>query len=500
MGKNCGRSPRAVILHTVVFDYDPLPLDSGSNENSGGMLQLKDKVVIQLQNSNERTWTVTDLLGHYDPLPHEPLAIRNEAIRHLLPTALECYDELSEAALLHYDFWKNLLPQRIEACQFNYQTQVSHICPWELTINENGLIYRDKGRVQDYSPHGQAVYHQLFSDFWFYGPLMPIPELSLRKKLVAIIRNAFLQAGSKASYAHFALFEYPVFPVSPPLWENEDGFVILRNYGIEYGRTNIRDGLLFIDFLSYEQFLSRPETSPASLTPDIRQEIHHYLSQNISPPERQRAIPPDKLVSKRLFMENGGNIGYIHRDGFGDVYRPGPGDEVAWREELIEKYKTRLPQEDHESVLMELVESLQYNGVEDVEALLEAAAASTDSLVQRQSIAMVLARKFSQDKSVAVLLTLLEGEDSYWRDYVFKSFFRMRSNRVVQEWIVQCLQGDNEVYFKNARDVLQMWGYFGEPALQNNAHLRALSWEARVAAPADFQSDLQALIKIIYGE
>lgn len=98
----------------------------------------------------------------------------------------------------------------------------------------------------------------MFSDFWFYGPLLPIPDLFLRKLLVATIRNAFIQAGSPASYKHFELFEYPEVNDSNHYWQNGDyeasDFVCVRYYGIEIGATNWRDGLAYQWFLSFEYF------------------------------------------------------------------------------------------------------------------------------------------------------------------------------------------------------------------------------------------------------
>lgn len=92
----------------------------------------------------------------------------------------------------------------------------------------------------------------MFSDFWFYGPSLPIPELFLRKQLVAIIRNAFMQAGSPASYKHFELFEYPTIGDVTLNWVNGDhnvsDFISIRDYGIEIGATNWHDGLVYLKF------------------------------------------------------------------------------------------------------------------------------------------------------------------------------------------------------------------------------------------------------------
>ena len=106
---------------------------------------------------------------------------------------------------MRYDFWKQFNPDRIVEQKFQYTTKVTNTYQWELTIDSKGLHYKDISG--DYTSQLGALTDQLFSDFWFYGPLLPIPDLSLRKLLVATIRNAFIQAGSPASYKHFELFK-----------------------------------------------------------------------------------------------------------------------------------------------------------------------------------------------------------------------------------------------------------------------------------------------------
>lgn len=303
------------------------------------MLTFQDDIIHQQLEGFEKSWTIFELLETYNPLPGEPLSDRNDAMRQILNAAEERFRELSPTALLRYDFWKNLQPQRITKHCYEYTTQVTDTYQWEFVLQAEGLFYKDISG--EYGPAGK-VYEQLFSDYWFYGPLMPLPDLHTRKWVIAHIRNAFLQAGSPSSYQHFDLFEYPKLN-DQLYWETGDAsvqdFLVLRAHGIEYGRTNWRDGLVFVDYLSFERFLTQPSAGEAYLTADIRSTIEQYLAPKASPKLGKSATSAadTSAISKRLFMENGGQKHYIYLDGFGDIYDATPAQEAAWRKELLEK-------------------------------------------------------------------------------------------------------------------------------------------------------------------
>ncbi|MCF8248245.1 MAG: hypothetical protein K9J37_23650 [Saprospiraceae bacterium] len=487
------------------------------------MLQFNDNTILQTGEGFEKNWSIPELLETYDPLPGEPLADRNNAFQQIRYAAEEMYSELSPAALLRYDFWKNLLPKRIPEQRYEYTTKVTDTYKWELLLNSEGLYFKDISG--EYGSAG-TVYPQFLSDFWFCGPLLPLPDLDTRKWVISHIRNAFVQVGGPAYDGHFKLFEYPAPQISPQVWEKGDhvasDFVTLRDYGVEYGRQNWHDGLVYLNFLSFEHFLTRPDHLPPILTPEIRQGIHQHLlgearmapmpgheiaqyptkMTHTQPVEVKKQPEPVSMVvpagneeSKRLFMENGGRTHYIHLDG--DVYNATPEEEEAWRKELIENYTQRLKEETNETTLAQLVSTLLYNNAVNVkEMLLERAATANDR--DKQTIAIVLGRHFDDEDSVNLLVSLLDQEPAdYWRDFVFNSLFHMFKNPTAKRFIIQCLKGDNEAYFKKAVDVVQMWGYFGDNKLLDTELLLHLSWADKTANKEGFHNSLQKAISII---
>ncbi len=464
------------------------------------MLQFNENTLHQTTGSFHKIWTIPELLETHNPLPGEPLAERNAAMQQAIWMAEEMFSELSEAARLRYDFWKLLLPRRIAEQRFEYTTKVMHTSQWELMINELGLFYKDISG--EYDNRLGWISEQLFSDFWFYGPLMPIPDLQVRKQLVAAIRNAFLQAGSPASYKHFELFEYPTQPVSPNYWEFGDykasDFIAVRDYGIETGATNWRDGLAWQSFLSFENFLTLPPGEHSTITPEIRAKIEKHLARKAPEMRANNSPVPDgNAESKRLFMDNGGNSHYIHLDG-GDAYRATANEEAAWRAELIENYKSRLSEEDHVAILEHIARGLKFNGVENVGDLLFEATKKANPKVQ-QSLAIVLVEKFDPERGAEALISLLEyeAETDYWRNYVFNSFFRMRDNKTVQNFLIECLRGDDEIRFKKSVDVLLMWGIYGDNTLTDKDLLGALNWDDATANDPNFRAALEKTINII---
>ena len=143
------------------------------------MLIYQENSILQQIEGFEKEWTVPDLLQTYNPLPGEPLPHRNEAMKHILPMAEMIYENLSKQALLTYQFWKQIQPQRIEEHTCTYSLKISKTYNWKLVLNSEGIFYHDITPLYGQIP-GQ-VFEQLFSDFWLYGPLVPVPDLKTRK-------------------------------------------------------------------------------------------------------------------------------------------------------------------------------------------------------------------------------------------------------------------------------------------------------------------------------
>jgi len=176
------------------------------------------------------------------------------------------------------DFQKLFIPGNLEPRIFSYTTRVSNIYQWELEVNAGGLFYKDISGC--YSQLKNHVTKQEFSDFWFFGPSMPIPDLETRKWLVDAIREALSDPDRSLARSHFPLFEYPRY-ANPPMWEDGDyiasNFVLMRDYGLEYGNQNFHDGLVHLDFFPFEYCLTLPEIAREKLGENVWEDIHRRL-------------------------------------------------------------------------------------------------------------------------------------------------------------------------------------------------------------------------------
>jgi len=87
------------------------------------MLEIKKNKIIQTIGDKKKEWTIQELLDNPDPLSGEPLELRNAAMFKVVEMAEVLYNELSKTALLRYDFWKQLKPDRIVEQNFQYNSK-----------------------------------------------------------------------------------------------------------------------------------------------------------------------------------------------------------------------------------------------------------------------------------------------------------------------------------------------------------------------------------------
>ena len=330
--------------------------------------------------------------------------------------------------------------------RFNYTVKITDTYQWELEINPSGLFYKDVSGLYNQSP--DRITSQEISDFWTYGPLLPVPDPDIRKRLLDIIRKDY----HPGSEAHFPLLEYPVYAI-PPMWTSGDfrasDFVIMRDYGLEYGRENFHDGLVHLGFVSFEYCLTKPEFAQQRLGYAVWEDAISRM------PDRGDVRLPVKTV-----------------------ILPHPSVEKA--------------------ELQRRIAALDDPGQPDAERALIEWAGSAVAL-NRFDAAQALWERNRGEESVSLLLSLLEEEDPehYWRNIVFNILYKRYSSRTVRNRIIQCLEGEREDYFKKAVDALRMWSLFENTKLAEPGLLQALSWENKVQGAAGFREAVKKVDLLI---
>ncbi|MEQ1745736.1 MAG: hypothetical protein ABMA02_09940 [Saprospiraceae bacterium] len=428
------------------------------------MLQFTENGILQIGNGPDKNWSVGDLLEAFEPLREEPFANRREAMLRVAEMAEGLRPELSETARLRLNFWKKLRSWKISQSTCHFETKVSLTYHWEVTINGLGIFYKDISGEYAFQPG--AVSEQLLSDFWFYGPLRPVPDLPIRQALVETIKNAFDDPGDLLLNSHFELFGYP--KIELPLhwekgdWKASDG-IYVRNHGIDLSSSNWRDGPTYLGCVSFEHFLNAPPNPFSVFTPEIRADIERFLSR------------------KSIFSKEG-------------IKEP---EQEA---EPMSAPEREIRSTDDGVELVKIAQKMLAEGVPDAENLFYEVA-KTAEVKAKQGLAHALAEAFNSEKAVEIYRSLLELEvhDSYWRDHVFNRFLKMRNNPAVPPFVLDCLRGDNEMHFKKALDVLRYWGAVGDTALADRNLYENLNWNDATANDPDFRAALETVGKILGG-
>lgn len=261
----------------------PARVDSQSmaGQMNSENLQVVGVRLIALNDKGREEYSADQLFSAYDPLNEFTLNERSAALRKLALAQETESGNYTLAGQQRYQFWRLLIPGKIQPLKFNYSTIVTDTCLWEISLSDTGIEYRDISG--SYGLPGK-IYSQLLVDFWFYGPIMPIPDLAIRRDLLDFIAAGF--EFDLHPKNHFRLFDYPVTDaVSVKLWEDGDfvvsDFVVLRNYGVEYGRQNFHDGLVWLGYLSFEQLLFREDLNIPNISESVKDQIREILTDHL---------------------------------------------------------------------------------------------------------------------------------------------------------------------------------------------------------------------------
>lgn len=76
------------------------------------------------------------------------------------------------------------------------------------------------------------------------------------------------------------------------------------------------------------------------------------------------------FTSRDLYIMNGGNLLYMYKDGFGDVYSATPAEEAEWAKEVVTMALDRINLEENAVVLQAAIENLRFHQYEGLKGLL----------------------------------------------------------------------------------------------------------------------------------
>lgn len=349
------------------------------------MLHFEGHTILQTIAQTERVWTIEELLTCYEPLAGESLSDRTAAVEQVLYLAEEVYQDLSPAAISRYQFWKLLVPRRIEERTYHYSMERRKTYQWLVEVKPQGVFYTDIDAM--YAGQPGQVFEQLLSDFWFFGPHMPMPQPDDRKWAMVQLKNAFAQVGP-VSQQHFQLIDYPSLQ-APKVWNLPDAKTLtMYPFGFELHAPGME-----LQFISFERILHDGATWTAVIGAEIMGEIQQLLFPPVPEPTNQAA---DHLAEMRkVYFANSGMRHYIHND-IGAAYQVDAITEQQWKKELLSELKERLMRTEQEDVLTDIAQIFRYHQVPDRMALFQEAHQKARPEVQAM-IEQVMQKQFSSN-------------------------------------------------------------------------------------------------------
>jgi hypothetical protein len=201
-----------------------------------------------------------------------------------------------------------------------------------------------------------------------------------------------------------------------------------------------------------------------------------------------------QFSSKELYIMNGGNKLYLYKDGFGDIYQATPGEEREWTQEIIANAVAKIELLEDAIHLKFAIENLVFHNYPELEELLLSKV--KDTTPSRQiAFATALWTIYGYKKSFEIIYqNLLQHRDNSVND-VFMALIEFKNNQEAQLFIVNCLEGADELWLAKAQITIGMWAYTGIPALRAHNLLNMLTAENKNSST--FQPAVERLKTIL---
>lgn len=200
--------------------------------------------------------------------------------------------------------------------------------------------------------------------------------------------------------------------------------------------------------------------------------------------------------SKELYMMNGGNKLYIHKDGFGDIYNSTAAEEQEWAREIVANALAKIDTEANAVVLKFAIESLRFHNYTGLEALLIQKAKEA-SPVRQVVFATALWNQCKYHDSFEIVYQNLCENRAACLDIVFISLDEFKANDAAKKFLLSCLEGDDDTLFIKAHTTISLWAYTGMPLLRENNLLDLLKIENR--NEPGFKSAVENLKQIFWA-
>jgi len=184
------------------------------------------------------------------------------------------------------------------------------------------------------------------------------------------------------------------------------------------------------------------------------------------------------FTSKELYIMNGGNKMYIHKDGFEEVYCATQTEEAEWAKEVIAIALAQVEIVTNATTLKFAIDKLLFHKYPATENLLKEKI-KTSTPAKQVVLATALWHTYQDDNSFAMVHQHLLQHRAECLNVVFHCLVDFRGNEQAKEFLLACIEGGDDVLFSKATITIGMWAYTGMSALRENNLLEILKLENR---------------------
>ena len=199
-------------------------------------------------------------------------------------------------------------------------------------------------------------------------------------------------------------------------------------------------------------------------------------------------------TSRQLYMANGGNKLYIYKDGFGDNYNATAAEEAAWSIDVVDRALGRIETEENRTSLQFAIEDLLFHKYENTVKLLIDKLKDT-SPARRIVFATALWKITGYEKSFEIIRQILAERKSESLDDVFLGLNELKDNTAARNFLIACLDGDDELLHTKAQKTISMWSWSGMTRLKENNLLDLLRPENKDSS--SFSAAIEQLKRIL---
>lgn len=200
------------------------------------------------------------------------------------------------------------------------------------------------------------------------------------------------------------------------------------------------------------------------------------------------------FTSKELYMMNGGQLLYIYKDGFADVYKATPAEEAIWAKEVVERALGTIATETNSVTLQFAIADLMYHKYEGIPDLLLSSMKNTSP--ERQVVfAAALWNMTQYENSFDIIIGILKRYRPEFFDNVFQGLKVFKEHEGAKYFLVSCLEGNDDELHIKAQITISIWAWSGIPELRENNLLEMLQIDNK--RNATFKSAIDRLKEIL---